>query len=109
MPHRDIHSARNNPDLAEICAALRQALDWYLNDPAGKQLSGEDDTWISLEVNGAGYAAQFDREAAYVYAEDEDRIHTDTVMAVMPLACPPAPTINPAAVELLPHGPGNQV
>ena len=109
MPHRDIYTNKNNPDLAEVCAALRQALDWYLNDPAGKQLSGEDDAWISLEVNDASYAVQFDQEAAYVYAEDEDRIHTDTVLAVMPLASPPEPTVNPAAVELLPHGPGNQV
>lgn len=109
MPHRDIYATRNNPDLDEICAALRQALDWYLNNPQGRQLSGEDDTWISLEVNGAGYAVQFDPEAAYVYAEGEDRIHTDTVLAVLPLASHPKPTVNPAAVELLPHGPGNQV
>lgn len=110
MPHRDLYAAKNNPDLAEVCAALRQALDWYLNDPARKQLSGEDDTWISLEVNSAGYAVPFDSEAACVYAEGEDyRIPTDTVLAVIPLVSPPAPTVNPEAVELLPPGPGNQV
>ena len=103
MTTTDPYAIKDKPDLTVITEALRQALEAGLAEPWP-----EDDHWISVAVAGVGYAVQFDDEAAYVYVEDDSRIHTDTVLAIMPRpeGLDRFKNLTADGIEILPHGRG---
>ena len=100
---RDVYAVKARPEPTTLQAALIQAITSVLNAPAPGQPWPEEDHWITVPAGGRDYAVQFDEDGAFVYAEDEDRIHTDVVLAFIPR--PPAD--NPFAtleqIKILPN------